>query len=190
MRQNWLAGEDVEGVPVLRAAVGVPVSFGLLQAEDVQAVEQRLGLVPGMEGQVRVIGPGVTGAEQLTGEDPARGKRPADPCPQGRELQRRTERRAEPGMDQVRGRQVRLRERRAQNGIRPAAASGMRARSNASPAGSASTARTSQPRASNSSASVPSPQPRSIARRSWPAPSYLLMTTLSALCFPASAKVS
>jgi hypothetical protein len=32
-----LAGEDVEGVPVLRAAEGVSVSFGLLEAEDVQA---------------------------------------------------------------------------------------------------------------------------------------------------------
>ena len=44
---GWLAGDDVEGVPVLRAAEGVPVSFGLLETEDVQAVEQRLDLVPG-----------------------------------------------------------------------------------------------------------------------------------------------
>jgi hypothetical protein len=43
---DGLAGEDAEGVPVLRAAEGVPVSFGLLEAQDVQAVEQRLGLVP------------------------------------------------------------------------------------------------------------------------------------------------
>ena len=124
---GWLAGEDVEGVPVLRAAEGVPVSFGLLQAEDVQAVEQRLGLVPGVEGHVRVIGPRVTGTEQLPGEDPAGGKRPADPRPQGRELLRRTERQAEPGMDQVRGRQVRLSERRAQNAD-PSGSSGRDAR--------------------------------------------------------------
>lgn len=45
-----LAGEDVQGVPVLRAAEGVPVSFGLLEAEDVQAVEHYLDLVPGVEG--------------------------------------------------------------------------------------------------------------------------------------------
>ena len=30
-----LAGEDVEGMPVLRAAEGVPVSFTLLEAQDV-----------------------------------------------------------------------------------------------------------------------------------------------------------
>jgi len=34
---DWLAGEDVEGVPVLGAAEGVPVSLGLFEAEDVQA---------------------------------------------------------------------------------------------------------------------------------------------------------
>ena len=76
-----LAGEDVQGVPVLRAAEGVPVSFGLLEAEDVQAVEHYLGLVPGVEGQVRVIGPRVTDAEQLAGEDPAGGERLANPRP-------------------------------------------------------------------------------------------------------------
>ncbi len=99
MLADWLAGEDVEGVPVLRAAEGVPVSFGLLQAEDVEAVEQHLDLVPGVEGHVGVIGPAVTDTEQLAGEDPAGGKRPADPRPQGRELLRRTERQAETGMD-------------------------------------------------------------------------------------------
>lgn len=60
---DWFAGEDVEGVPVLRAAEGVPVSFGLLEAEDVQAVEQHFDLMPGVEGHVRVIGPGVMGTE-------------------------------------------------------------------------------------------------------------------------------
>ena len=73
-----LAREDVESVPVFRAAEGVPVSFGLLKAEDVQAVEQHLGLVPGVEGHVRVIGPRVAGTEQLAGEDPAGSKRPAE----------------------------------------------------------------------------------------------------------------
>lgn len=48
---------------VLRAAEGVPVSFGLLEAEDVQAVEQHVDLMPGVEGHVRVIGPGVMGTE-------------------------------------------------------------------------------------------------------------------------------
>src|SRR5580658_11385780 len=95
---DGLAGEDVEGVPVLRAAEGVPVSFGLLEAEDVQAVEQRLSLVPGVEGHVRVIGPRVMGAEQLACEDRAGSERQADPRPQGRELLRRTERQAVPGM--------------------------------------------------------------------------------------------
>jgi hypothetical protein len=33
-------------VPVFRTAEGVPVLFGLLEAEDVQAVEQHLDLVP------------------------------------------------------------------------------------------------------------------------------------------------
>ena len=98
-------------MPVFRAAEGVPVLFGLLQMEDVQAVEQRLGLVPGVEGHVRIIGPRVTGTEQLAGEDPAGGKCPADPRLQGRELPRRTERQAESGVDQVRARQVRLGER-------------------------------------------------------------------------------
>ena len=51
---DGFAGEDAEGVPVLRAAEGVPVLFGLVEAEDVQAVEQGLGLVPGVEGQVRL----------------------------------------------------------------------------------------------------------------------------------------
>jgi hypothetical protein len=111
-----LAGEDVEGVPVLRPAEGVPVLFGLLEAEDVQAVEQRLGLVPGAEGHVRGIGPRVMGAEQLAGEDPAGGKRLADPRPQGRDLGRRTERQAEPGVDQVRSRQVRDGREAAVNG--------------------------------------------------------------------------
>jgi len=44
-----LAGEDVVGVPVLRAAEGMPVLFGLLEADDVQAVEQYLDLVPGVD---------------------------------------------------------------------------------------------------------------------------------------------
>jgi hypothetical protein len=110
-----LAGEDVEGVPVLRAAEGRPVSFGLLQAENVQAVEQRFDLIPGVEGHVRVTGPGVMGTEELAGEDPAGGNRPADPRPQGRELLRSAERQAAAGMDQVSGRQVRLSERRAHN---------------------------------------------------------------------------
>jgi hypothetical protein len=66
---------------VSRAAEGVPVSFGLLQAEDVQAVEQRLDLAPGVEGNVRIIGPCVTGTEQPAGEDPAGGKCPADSRP-------------------------------------------------------------------------------------------------------------
>jgi hypothetical protein len=70
-------------VPVLRAAEGVPVSFGLLEAEDVQAVEQRLGLVPGVEGHVRVIGPRVTGTEELAGEDPAGGQAPGGSAPIG-----------------------------------------------------------------------------------------------------------
>jgi hypothetical protein len=43
-------------VLALRAAEGVPVSFGLLEAEDVQAVEQHLDLVLGLEGHVRIIG--------------------------------------------------------------------------------------------------------------------------------------
>jgi hypothetical protein len=94
-------------VPVFRAAEGVPVSFGLLQAEDVQAVEQHLDLAPGVEGHVRVIGPRVMGTEQLASEDPTRDERLADPRPQGRELLRRTERQAEAGMDQVSARQVR-----------------------------------------------------------------------------------
>jgi hypothetical protein len=144
---DWLAGEDVEGVPVLRAAEGVPVSFGLLQAEDVQAVEQRLGLVPGVEGQVRVIGPGVTGTEQLAGEDPAGSKRPADPRPQGRELLRRTERQAEPGMDQVRARQVRRSERRAHD-ANPSGSSGRDARPEQRDPGGLSVDRQDQPAAS------------------------------------------
>ena len=74
-----------------------------------------------------VIGPRVTGTEQLAGKDPAGGKRPADARPQGRELPGRTERQAEPGMDQVRGRQVRRRERRAQN-VDPSGRSGRDAR--------------------------------------------------------------
>lgn len=100
VRAGWLAGEDVVGVPVLRAAEGVPVSFGLLEAEDVQAVEQRLGLVPGLEGHVRVISPRVTGAEQLAGDEPAGGERPADPRPQGRELLRRTAERRSPAVSE------------------------------------------------------------------------------------------
>ena len=79
MVADWFAEEDVEGVPVLRAAEGVSVFFGLLEAEDVQAVEQDLDLVPGVEGHAGVIGPRVTGTEQLAGEDPAGSKRPADP---------------------------------------------------------------------------------------------------------------
>lgn len=112
-------------MPVLRAAEGVPVSFGLLEAEDVQAVEHYLDLLPGVEGQVRVIGPRVTDAEQLAGEDPAGSERLANPCPQGRELLRRTERQAVPGVDQVSARQIRFSERRAENanpsGSRPSA---------------------------------------------------------------------
>ena len=158
-------------MPVLRAAEGVSVLFGLLQAEDVQAVEQHLDLVPGVERHVRVVGPRVMGTEQLTGEDPGGGERPADLDPPGRELLRRAERQAEPCVDQVSAGQVRLSERRAENPDPGAAEGGMRARSSASPAGWASTARTDQPRASNSSVSVPSPQPRSIAWRSWPGPS-------------------
>ncbi len=112
---DGFAGEDAEGVPVLRAAEGVPILFGLVEAEDVQAVEQGLGLVPGVEGQVRVVGPRVTGAEQLAGEDPPGGERLADPRPHGRELLWRTEWQAEAGVDQVSARQVRLGERRADN---------------------------------------------------------------------------
>jgi hypothetical protein len=70
-------------VPVLRAAEGVPVLFGLLKAEDVQAVEQHLGLMPGVEGHVRVIGPCVTVTEPLAGEDGAGGKRPGGSAPMG-----------------------------------------------------------------------------------------------------------
>ena len=65
MRAGWLAGQDVEGVPVPGAAEGVAVSFGLLETKDVQAVEQRLGLVPGVEGHAGVIGPRVMCTEQL-----------------------------------------------------------------------------------------------------------------------------
>jgi len=78
---DGFAGEDAEGVPVLRAAEGVPILFGLVEAEDVQAVEQGLGLVPGVEGQVRVVGPRVMGAEQLAGEDPPRGRAPGGSAP-------------------------------------------------------------------------------------------------------------
>jgi hypothetical protein len=112
---GWLAGEDVEGVPVLRAAEGVPVPFGLLEAEDVQVGEQHLDLVPGVEGQVRIVGPAVTGTEELAGENPAGSERPADPRPHGREVPRRTKWQAEAGVDQVSARQVRLGKRRAQN---------------------------------------------------------------------------
>ena len=52
---GWFAGEDVEGVTVLRATEGAPVSFGLLETEDVHAVEQQFDLMPGVEGHVRVI---------------------------------------------------------------------------------------------------------------------------------------
>ena len=120
------AGEDVEGVPVLRAAEGVPVSFSLLEAEDVQAVEQHLGLVLGVEGHVGVIGPRVMDAEQLAGEDPAGGERPADPRPQGRELLRRTERRLYPAWIRCSARQVRSANDVHRTRIRPAAAGGMR----------------------------------------------------------------
>jgi hypothetical protein len=41
----------------------VAVSFGLLEAEDVQAVEQHFDLMPGVKGHVRVIGLCVMGAE-------------------------------------------------------------------------------------------------------------------------------
>lgn len=79
MLADWLAGEDVEGVPVFWAAEDLPISFTFLEAQDVQAAEQHLDLVPGVEGHVRVFGPRVMGAEQLAGEDPAGGERPADP---------------------------------------------------------------------------------------------------------------
>jgi hypothetical protein len=102
-------------MPVLRAAEGVPVLFDLLEADDVQAVEQHLDLVPGVEGHVRVVGPCVTGAEQLAGEDRAGSERLADPRPQDWKPPGRTERQAVPRMDQLSRRQVRLRERRAQN---------------------------------------------------------------------------
>jgi hypothetical protein len=85
---DWIAGEYVEGVPTLRAAESVPVPFGLLEAEDLQAVEQHIDLAPSVKGQVRVVSPAVTGTEQLASEDPARGERLPDPCPQGRELVR------------------------------------------------------------------------------------------------------
>ena len=82
---DWLAGEDVEGVPVLRAAEGVPVSFGLLQAEDVQAVEQRLGLVPGVEGQRAGCAPGATRSRRAQRRPPGPASRepatPARRCP-------------------------------------------------------------------------------------------------------------
>jgi hypothetical protein len=41
----------------------VPVSFGLLEADDVHAVEQHVDLMPDVEGHVRVIGPCVMGTE-------------------------------------------------------------------------------------------------------------------------------
>ena len=47
----------------------MPVSFGLLEAEAVQAAEQHLDLVPGAEGHARITGP-CAGTEQLAGEDP------------------------------------------------------------------------------------------------------------------------
>jgi hypothetical protein len=52
-----------------------------------------------------IAGPAVAGAEQLPGEDPAGRQRAAYLLPHVRKLGRRTERQAEPGMDQVRGRQ-------------------------------------------------------------------------------------
>ena len=37
---GWLAGQDVVGVPVLGAAVGLAVTFGFVQFEDLQAVQE------------------------------------------------------------------------------------------------------------------------------------------------------
>ena len=101
-----LAREDVEGVPVLGAGEGAAVVFGLLQMEDLQAVEQRCGLAPVVEGHGGICGPAVPDTEQLAGEDPARDERLADPRPQRRELLRRAERQAEACVYQVSGREI------------------------------------------------------------------------------------
>ena len=43
---GWLAGQDVVGVPVLGAAVGLAVTFGFVQFEDLQAVQEPGDLEP------------------------------------------------------------------------------------------------------------------------------------------------
>ncbi len=171
VRADWLAGEDVEGVPVLRPLKACPSrslssrrrmsrpSNSVLAWCRVQKVRSgssaHVSRVP--NSWPAKTPPGASArrirahrAGKSCGGQNGRLKPAWIRCARGKSAS---------ANDDCRTR------------IRPTVAGGMRARSDASPAGSASTARTSQPRASNSSASVPSPQPRSIAMRSWPAPS-------------------
>jgi len=71
------------------AAVGLAVTFGFVQFEDLQAVQEPGELGPVLEGHAGVAGPAVAGAEQLSGEDPAGNQRAAYLLPRGRELRRR-----------------------------------------------------------------------------------------------------
>src|SRR6185437_16647118 len=96
---GWLTGQDVVGVPVLGAAVSLAVTFGFVQFEDLQAVQERGDPGPVLEGHAGVCGPAVAGTEQLPGEDRAGRQRAAYLLPQCREPGRRAEGQAEPGVD-------------------------------------------------------------------------------------------
>ena len=102
---GWFASQDVVRVPVLGAAVGLAVTFGFVQFEDLQAVQEPGDLGPVLEGHAGVCGPAVAGTEQLPGEDRGGHQRAAYLLPEGREPGGRAEGQAEPGMDQVRGRE-------------------------------------------------------------------------------------
>src|SRR6185312_16689075 len=116
---GWLAGQDIVGVPVLGAAVSLAVTFGFVQFEDLQAVQEPGDLGPVLEGHAGVCGPAVAGTEQLPGEDCAGQKRAAYLLPEGREPGGRAEGQAEPGMDQVRGRENGVGERGAEKADAP-----------------------------------------------------------------------
>src|SRR5512132_1514928 len=167
-------GEHVEDVPVLRSRTRIVVLLLLIEAFDLEPVEQRMSALSGERGDLVVRRPGVPLAQDLAAETAAGAYRVAHFSPDLRPTPAGQKKRLNPA-------QTRSALGGSTSSIRATvvrshrvSSDGTRDRRRRMPSASASVANTRKPRSSIARVSMPEPHPRSTAScgptRTWVGP--------------------